>query len=66
MPKMHDSRRSHRILVKSSAVIMAVTLLSRLFGLVRTKVVNYYFLQDILDPFWSAYKIPNTLREMLA
>lgn len=63
---MHDANRSHRILVKSSAVIMAATLFSRVFGLVRTKVINFHFPQEILDPFWSAYKIPNTLREMLA
>jgi len=55
-----------RILIKASIVIMLATLLSRVFGLVRMQVINYHFPQELLDPFWAAYKIPNTLRELLA
>jgi len=63
--QMSKASATHKVLLKSSAVIMAATLLSRVFGLVRTKVVNYYFTQELLDPFWYAYKIPNTFRELL-
>lgn len=45
---------------------MLATLISRIFGLVRIQVINYYYKPEILDPFWAAYKIPNTLRELLA
>lgn len=61
-----SSHHNWKQLFKSSAVIMAATLLSRVFGLVRLQVLNYYFSQQLLDPFWAAYKIPNTLRELLA
>lgn len=68
-PVMNDRGASHhswKLLFKSSAVIMAATLLSRIFGLIRLQVLNYHFSQQLLDPFWAAYKIPNTLRELLA
>jgi len=55
-----------RLLIKASALIMAATLLSRLLGLVRIQVINYFYPQELLDAFWAAYKIPNTLRELLA
>jgi len=55
-----------RLLIKASALIMLATLLSRILGMVRIQVINYAYPQDILDAFWSAYKIPNTLRELLA
>ena len=60
------TRSDKGLLVKASVLIMIATLLSRIFGLVRMQVINYTYSQDILDAFWSAYKIPNTLRELLA
>jgi len=53
------------VLLKASLIIMFATLISRIFGLVRMQVINWYFPQALLDPFWSAFKIPNTLRELL-
>ena len=54
-----------RRLVKSSLVIMAATFIARVFGLVRLQFINFYFSKEFLDSFWAAYKIPNTLRELL-
>jgi putative peptidoglycan lipid II flippase len=45
---------------------MIATLLSRIMGLARIQVINYLYPQELLDAFWAAYKIPNTLRELLA
>ena len=55
-----------KLLIKASVLIMFATFLSRVFGLIRIQVINYVYPQELLDAFWAAYKIPNTLRELLA
>jgi putative peptidoglycan lipid II flippase len=55
-----------KLLIKASALIMLATFLSRIFGLIRIQIINYVYPQELLDAFWAAYKIPNTLRELLA
>ncbi|WP_020560471.1 murein biosynthesis integral membrane protein MurJ [Thiofilum flexile] len=54
-------------LLRSGAVISAMTMISRVMGLVRDQVVARYFAVDgATDAFFVAFKIPNLLRRMFA
>ncbi|HEY8521962.1 MAG TPA: murein biosynthesis integral membrane protein MurJ [Gammaproteobacteria bacterium] len=54
-------------LLESTSVIGSMTLLSRVFGLVRDKVFSYAFgASPVMDAFIVAFKIPNLLRRFFA
>ncbi len=52
-------------LLRSSSIVSAMTLFSRVFGLVRDIVVAQYF-GTRADPFFVAFKIPNFFRRLFA
>ena len=51
---------------RSSAVFAAMTLLSRVLGLLRDMLVARYFDVVVTDAFYAALRIPNTLRRFFA
>lgn len=52
-------------LLKSSGVVSAMTMLSRVFGLVRDMVIAYYFGSSAgADTFFLAFRIPNFFRRL--
>ncbi|PIE45293.1 MAG: murein biosynthesis integral membrane protein MurJ [Gammaproteobacteria bacterium] len=53
-------------LLKSSGVFALMTLLSRVLGLVRDVVIAKYFSVEQTDVFFTALRIPNTLRRFFA
>ena len=54
-------------LLRSSAVVSVMTLLSRVLGMVRDMVVASYFGSGAAaDAFFIAFKIPNFLRRLFA
>ena len=54
-------------LLRSGAVISAMTMISRILGLIRDAVVARYFPVDgATDAFFVAFKIPNLLRRFFA
>ncbi|VAX12117.1 Proposed peptidoglycan lipid II flippase MurJ [hydrothermal vent metagenome] len=54
-------------LIKSTAVVSAMTLVSRISGLLRDMVVAYIFpVGGTTDAFFVAFKIPNFLRRLFA
>lgn len=56
-----------RSLLRSSAVVGVMTMLSRVLGLVRDVVVaNYFGAGSSADAFFVAFKIPNFLRRLFA
>ena len=52
-------------LLRSSSIVSAMTLFSRIFGLIRDIVVAQYF-GTRADPFFVAFKIPNFFRRLFA
>lgn len=54
-------------LVRSSAIVGSLTLVSRLFGFVRDMLVAYFLGASMAtDAFFVAFKIPNLLRRLFA
>ena len=54
-------------LLRSGAVISAMTMISRVLGLVRDLVfANYFLIGGISDAFFAAFRIPNLLRRLVA
>nr|HPQ97047.1 lipid II flippase MurJ [Thiolinea sp.] len=54
-------------LFRSGAVISAMTMISRILGLVRDMVVARYFeVSGATDAFFVAFRIPNLLRRFFA
>lgn len=54
---------SSRGLIKSTAIVSSMTLLSRILGLIRDLVLGWvYGASWVLDAFFVAFKIPNMLR----
>ncbi len=53
-------------LLKSSGIFAVMTLLSRVLGLVRDVVIANYFAVGQTDVFFTALRIPNTLRRFFA
>lgn len=51
---------------RSSLIFSAMTLISRVLGLLRDMLVARYFESSITDPFFAALRIPNTLRRFFA
>ena len=60
-----SAERASRGLLKSSAVVSSMTMLSRIFGLVRDMVIAYYFGASAgADTFFLAFRIPNFFRRL--
>lgn len=55
-----------RSLGRSSLIFSALTMVSRILGLVRDMLIARYFDTSITDPFFTAMRIPNTLRRFFA
>ena len=54
-------------LLRSSAVVSVMTLLSRVLGMLRDMVLaNYFGSGSAADAFFVAFKIPNFLRRLFA
>jgi putative peptidoglycan lipid II flippase len=68
MPENHSKpRSSERRLLKSTSVVSAMTLLSRVLGLARDIVFARFFGAGIvMDAFFVAFKIPNIFRRFFA
>ena len=70
MHLLSASHRAHRLsahLIKSTAVVGAMTLLSRVLGFVRDIVIARYFGAGTgTDAFFVAFKIPNFMRRLFA
>ena len=61
------SRRAVNGLLKSSGIVSAMTMISRVFGLVRDMVVAYFFGAAAgADAFFLAFRIPNLFRRLFA
>ena len=57
----------HRGLLKSSGIVSAMTMISRVFGLVRDMVIAYFFGAGAgADVFFLAFRIPNLFRRLFA
>lgn len=54
-------------ILSAAAVIMFATLISALLGFVRTRLLISYFFTDksVLDVFWAAFRIPDTIFQIL-
>ncbi len=64
---MGEKKNTGMGLLRSSAVVSVMTLLSRVLGLVRDVVVASYFgASGASDAFFVAFKIPNFLRRLFA
>lgn len=62
-----SGRSTQGSLLRSGAVVSAMTLLSRVLGMVRDMVVASYFgSSSAADAFFIAFKIPNFLRRLFA
>ena len=53
-------------LLRSGAIISAMTMVSRVLGLIRDMVVAHYFSTVATDAFYVAFRIPNLLRRLFA
>jgi putative peptidoglycan lipid II flippase len=59
--------KAGRSLLKSSGVVSAMTMISRVFGLIRDMVVAFFFGAGAeADVFFLAFKIPNFFRRLFA
>ncbi len=54
-------------ILSAAAVIMGATLISALLGFLRTRLLIQYFFADksVLDTFWAAFRIPDTIFQIL-
>ena len=54
-------------ILSAAAVIMGATLLSAVLGFIRTRLLIQYFFEDkaVLDAFWAAFRIPDTIFQLL-
>jgi len=62
-----ETEKKNRSLLRSSAIVGVMTMLSRVLGLARDVVVaNYFGAGSSADAFFVAFKIPNFLRRLFA
>ncbi len=60
-------KKSHRGLLRSSGIVSIMTMVSRVFGLVRDMVIAYFFGAGAgADAFFLAFRIPNLFRRLFA
>lgn len=54
-------------ILSAAAVIMFATLISALLGFIRTRLLIQYFFNEksVLDVFWAAFRIPDTIFQIL-
>ena len=54
-------------ILSAAAVIMVATLISAVLGFMRTRLLIQYFFADksVLDVFWAAFRIPDTIFQIL-
>lgn len=54
-------------ILSAAAIIMFATLVSALLGFIRTRLLIQYFFVDksVLDVFWAAFRIPDTIFQIL-
>lgn len=63
----HTAEGTDRGLLKSSGVVSAMTMISRIFGLIRDMVIAYFFGATAgADSFFLAFRIPNLFRRLFA
>jgi len=56
----------HRSVLKSTSIISALTVVSRIFGYIRDKRISYLLgTGDLADAYSIAFRIPNTLRRLV-
>ncbi|HET9219852.1 MAG TPA: murein biosynthesis integral membrane protein MurJ, partial [Terriglobia bacterium] len=56
----------HRSVLKSTSLISALTVLSRIFGYIRDKRISFLLgTGDLADAYAVAFRIPNTLRRLV-
>lgn len=66
-PTEHTKAKSNDSLLRSSAVVSVMTMLSRVLGLVRDVVIaNFVGASAAADAFFIAFKIPNFMRRLFA
>ena len=54
-------------MLRSGAIVSAMTMVSRVLGLVRDAFIFHYFQAGgALDAFFVAFRVPNLLRRMVA
>ena len=54
-------------MLRSGAVVSAMTMVSRVLGLVRDAIIFHFFpAGGSLDAFFVAFRVPNLLRRMVA
>jgi len=54
-------------LLRSGAIVSAMTMISRILGLVRDVVLaNYFIIGGAMDAFMAAFRIPNLMRRLFA
>jgi putative peptidoglycan lipid II flippase len=59
--------QENKKITKAAAIVGSATLLSRILGFLRDMVVAGFFgVNEIIDAFYIAFKIPNMLRELFA
>ena len=59
--------KDQRRLLKSSGIVSLMTMVSRVFGLVRDMVIAYFFGAGAgADVFFLAFRIPNLFRRLFA
>src|SRR5688572_1546601 len=56
----------HRSVLKSTSIISALTVVSRIFGYIRDKRISFLLgTGDLADAYHIAFRIPNTLRRLV-
>ncbi len=61
------AERADKGLLRSSGVVSAMTMISRIFGLIRDMVIAYFFGATAgADAFFVAFRIPNLFRRLFA
>ena len=64
MEKTKNSENSR--VVKAAGIVGALTMVSRVFGLMRDMVIAAFFGASwMTDAFWIAFRIPTTLSRLL-
>lgn len=67
MSDIASSQKSEKSIVKSSVVVSAMTMLSRVLGLARDVIfARFIGADEAADAFFVAFKIPNFLRRLFA
>ncbi len=67
VPAKEKQDKIDRQATRSARLVSIAVMISRVFGLVREKVIAYYFSAGIAgDAFYAAFRIPNLFRDLFA